>query len=70
MYFEKFPKLYVSMVSVLLLSLRPQEFLVMYKVFLFSSSVLHYFMHKTSLVGVKHCNYVLLYPRRIIKERI
>ena len=51
-YFEKFSKLDVSMVSAQLLSLCDQGTLVMYKVFLFSSSALHDFMHKFCLVLV------------------
>jgi len=51
-YFQKFSKLNVSMVWALLLSLRAQGTLIMYKVFPFSSLVVRHFTHKICLVKV------------------
>ena len=65
MYFEKFSKLDVSMVSARLLSLRAQGTLVMYKVFLFTSSVLYYFKHKIFPVPVQYFNHRLYLTRTV-----
>ena len=67
-YFQKFSKLDVSMVWALLLSLRAQGTLIMYKVFLFSSSVVHHFMHKMCLVKVWCYSYCIWQAKEILKS--
>ena len=59
-YVEKFSKLDVSMVSVPLFSLCALETVVIYKVFAFSSSVLHYLMHKICFEAVEYHSYLYL----------
>ena len=67
-YFEKFSKLDVSMVSVPLFSLCALETVVIYKSFAFSSSVLHYLMHKVCFeAGESH---ICLSLTRIVKARL
>ena len=59
-YFEKFSKLGVSRVLARLLTLYAQIGLVMYNVFLFSSSILHYFLHKICLEEVYYTCHLYL----------
>ena len=57
-YFEKFSKLDVSIVSAPLFSLCALGTLVIYKVFAFSSSVLHYLLHKISFEAVEYHSWI------------